>query len=158
MTTVILAMILYMIRIGLVGTAVGVLFIRTNLFCKMRNGQLMVLGIASTPMIVSLADYLLGLVFIGWSSWFYYLAPVVISVAWMLFHENYKVVALSAFSEIRQYVVKVIKKAGNWIFLDLIIALGFISLESFLLTMYLFLEGFCLLMLSLRYSRRTGSV
>lgn len=139
MTTIILAMILYMIRIGLVGTAVGLLFIRTKLFCKMRNGQLMVVGIASTPMIISLVDYLLGLVFIGWSSWFYYLVPVVISVVWMLFHENYKV-ALSAFSEIWQYAVKIIKKAGNWIFLDLIIALGAVSLELFLFNNLSFLK------------------
>ncbi|MBD5551434.1 MAG: hypothetical protein HDQ96_09690 [Lachnospiraceae bacterium] len=131
MTTILLAMILYMVRIGLVGTAIGVLFIRTALFCKMRNGQLMVLGIVSTPMIVSLADYLLGFVFIGWSSWFYYLVPVVISGVWMLFHHNYKV-ALSAFSEIGQYAVKVIKRAGNWILLDLVIASGFVFLESLL--------------------------
>lgn len=131
MITVILAMILYMVRIGLVGTAVGVLFMRTALFCKMRNGQIMAVGIASTPMIVSLADYLLGLVFIGWSSWLYYLVPVVVSVVWMLFHDNYKVV-LSAFSEIGLCVVKVIKKAGNWILLDLIVALGFVFLESLL--------------------------
>lgn len=131
MITVILAMILYMVRIGLVGTAVGVLFMRTALFCKMRNGQIMAVGIASTPMIVSLADYLLGFVFIGWSSWFYYLVPVVVSVVWMLFHDNYKVV-LSAFSEIGQYTRKVIKKAGDWIFLDFIIAMGVVSLESLL--------------------------
>lgn len=141
MVTKILAMILYILRIGLVGTAVGVLFIRTDLFRRRRNAQSMVLGIASTPMIVSLADYLLGFVFIGWSSWFYYLAPVVISVVWMLFHENYKV-ALSAFSEIGQYAVKVIKKAGNWIFLDLIIALGGCFLESLLYSKSCSFRGF----------------
>lgn len=131
MITVILAMILYMVRIGLVGTAVGVLFMRTALFCRMRNGQIMAVGIASTPMILSLADYLLGFVFIGWSSWFYYLVPVVVSVVWMLFHDNYKVV-LSAFSEIGKYTRKVIKKAGDWIFLDFIIAMGVVSFESLL--------------------------
>lgn len=131
MITVILAMILYMVRMVLIGTAVGVFFIRKALFCKMRDSQLVALGIASTPMMVSLADYLLGFVFIGWSSWFYYFALVVVSVVWMLFHHNYKV-ALSVFSEIRQYVVKMIKKAGNWIFLDLIIAFGIVFLESLL--------------------------
>ena len=141
MITVILAMILYMVRFGLVGAAMGVLFIRTDLFCKMRKGQLMAIGIASTPMIVSLADYLLGFVFIGWSSWFYYFAPVLLSVVWMLFHGNYKV-ALSAFSEIWQYAVKVIKKVGKWIFLDLIIALVVVSLESLLYNHFYSFRGF----------------
>lgn len=141
MTTVVLAMLLYIVRMGFIGTAVGVLFIRTDLFCRMRNGQLMVLGIASTPMIVSLADYLLGFAFIGWSSWFYYLAPAMISVVWMLFHHNYKV-ALSAFSEIGQYAVKTIKKAGNWILLDLIIALGGVFLESLLYSNSCSFRGF----------------
>ena len=131
MMIVILAMILYMVRVGLVGTAAGVLFIRTGLFCRMKNGQIIVLGIASTPMLISLADYLLGLVFIGWSSWFYYLVPVVLSVIWMLFSGNYRV-APSAFSDIWRYALELIKKAGNWIVFDLIIVCGFLFFESFL--------------------------
>lgn len=131
MISVILAMLLYMVRIGLVGIAVGILFIRTDLFGRMKNDQIIVLGIASTPMIVSLVDYLLGLVFIGWTSWFYYLVPVAISMVCILFHNNYKIV-LSAFSEIGQYIKQIIKKIGNWIFLDLTIACGFVFLESLL--------------------------
>lgn len=131
MRIVILAMFLYMFRMGLVGIAVGVLFIRTGLFCRMRNGQIMALGIASTPMAVSLADYLLGLVFIGWPSWFYYLVPIAASAVWLLFHGNYKT-GLSAFSGIGRYAVKVIKKVGNWILLDLAMALGLVFLMSLL--------------------------
>lgn len=131
MIPTILAMNLYMMRMMFVGIAIGIFFIRLRLFNKMSKSQIIVLGVTTTPLTVSLTDYLLGLVFIGWSNWFYYLIPFILSVVWLLSFNNYKI-AFSVFVEIWEYIKGLIKRAGNWIFLDLILICGTVFLEVLL--------------------------
>ena len=62
----IIAICLYLVRIIIVGVAVGVFFIKQDLFGKMSNVATMAIGIASAPMFVSFIVYLLGLFLIEW--------------------------------------------------------------------------------------------
>lgn len=123
MTITIATMLLYMIRMILVGAAVGTLYIKLNLFSRMKAGQIMLAGLASTPMIVSLADYILGLVFIGWRSWFYYIVPFTAAALWLAWNSNVKT-TLSAVLDIYGYARGIVKSAGKWIYLDIVLSLG----------------------------------
>ena len=75
-------LLLVLLRFLILGLAVGTVFIRRKLFGKLSDGQSLLIGVASTPLLVSLLDYLFGLVFIGWPSAFYYLVPMLQDGYW----------------------------------------------------------------------------
>lgn len=116
-----LLIILYSIRMLVLGIALGTSFIRLNLFRKMSNGQTMVIGIVSTPMFMSLIDYLLGLIFIGGGSAFYFFAPIVLSGLFMGVKKNY-VTAINACKKIYVYCVDYLRDLGNGLIWDIFFA------------------------------------
>ena len=124
-----LSMVLYLIRIIILGLAIGTAFIRLKLFNKLTDGQTLLLGIASTPMFVSLIDYLLGLIFIGWGSWFYFLIPTIFSLVFLFLKRNYQI-TLDACVVIGAYLVSYIKSMREWIVLDSIVAVGIMMFYS----------------------------
>lgn len=115
----IFAFIIYWIRLLAVGTAIGVLFIQCSLFEKMGNQQKLGIGISLSAYVVALIDYLLGFVFVGWSSWLYFAFAPMLSILFLICWGNWKI-AVSTCSEIAEYLVKVCKDLGQWLVLDLI--------------------------------------
>lgn len=60
----IIAICLYLVRIALIGVAIGILYIRCGLFNKLGKTFIMMIGIASSPMFLSFVLYIMGF-FIG---------------------------------------------------------------------------------------------
>lgn len=146
---------LYLIRIVIIGVAVGVLYIRCNLFSKMSRTTIMMIGIASSPMFLSFFIYLLGLFFVGWPSWFYYVVPMIAAIVWLICFKNY-ILIISVAKEAGDYFNDQVKNLGNGLFLDvtgatgivLFYALGFSTNDTFkesALAIYrsLNLAGYC---------------
>lgn len=110
-------MVLYLTRSLLIGIAVGVLFIRCRLFRKMSKPQIFMINIAGTPMFISFLDYLLGLIFVGWSSIFFCLAPAVAALIWLLCMKNYRLAIEAARDGFRYWKAEV-NVLGKWLLLD----------------------------------------
>lgn len=125
MSVVIVTIILYILRMLVVGTATGMCFIKLNLFPKMKDEQIMFVGVASTPMFVGLMDYLAGLVFIGWPIWIYYVIPFALSAGYLAYKHNYRALLFVA-GNIWQYLKNTVKNVGEWIYLDILLALGIV--------------------------------
>ena len=119
---VVVSMLLYLIRILTIGAALGVLFIRCGLFKRMNEGQTILIGVGVTPMFVSLVVYLLGLVFIGWPSWFYVIVPFILAIIFLVVKKNYGV-AINAIRSVFVYCIDFAKSLGAWLLLD-----GFLAL------------------------------
>lgn len=127
----IIAMGMYLIRAMIIGVAVGVLYIRCGLFSKMGRTSVMLIGIASSPMFLSFLVYLLGLFFIGWQSWFYYVTLLAIAFFWIIYSKNYLLV-LSVIREGCDSLINQVKSLGEgYVFLDLIIATGIVLFNVF---------------------------
>lgn len=115
----IIAICLYLVRIIIVGVAVGVFFIKQDLFGKMSNVASMAIGIASAPMFVSFIVYLLGLFLIEWPCWFYYMVPLASAFGWVIYPKNYRLM-FTTMREAYQRSTSWIKSVGGWIFLDVV--------------------------------------
>ncbi|MBR2674867.1 MAG: hypothetical protein IKE52_05375 [Mogibacterium sp.] len=98
-----MAIALYFTRVVIIGLAIGVCFVRLRLFKKMSLNQTLLIGIASTPMLVSLFDYLLGFILVGAWSLLFYLLPIVFSIIIVAANKNYKLLA-KACSEAKKYI------------------------------------------------------
>lgn len=121
--TTLAAIILFSLRMIIIGAAVGALYLKFNLFCKMKPGHTILIGFASAPFFASLADYLLGFIFIGWNSIFYYIVPLIFALFYLLWKRNYKTVVLSI-SDILERGKDVAHSAGKWIYFDLALAVA----------------------------------
>lgn len=119
--SVINSIIIFGLRVAIIGCALTILFIRLELFEKMNNEQIMAVGMASTPMFISLFDFLLGLVFIGWPSWFYYILPVGASILLLSWNKNYRIIIESIISMFG-YLEKIVMKVEKWIYFDLFLS------------------------------------
>lgn len=119
----ILTMILYFVRMLVLGLATGTIFLKLGLFKKLTDGQTMIIGVASAPMVVSLADYLLGLIFIGWGSWFYSLMPILLAMIYIFMKRNY-LTTIEACKSICRYCIDYVRKIGFWFICDMFIAIG----------------------------------
>ena len=82
------AMLFFLFRVILIGLAVAKVFINLGLFKKMTNEETVLIGISSTPMFVSLFDYIMGLIFVGGSSWIFVGVPIIISIV-ILFYKDF---------------------------------------------------------------------
>lgn len=121
----IMAICLYLIRVVIIGVAVGVFYIKCNLFGKMSRITIMMIGIASSPMFLSFFIYLLGLFFVGWSSWFYYVVPLIVAIVWIGCFKNY-ILILSVIKEAGAYLTDQVKNLGSGLFLNAIGATGIV--------------------------------
>lgn len=105
------------------GLATGVLFQRCALFPKMKDWQVVLIGIASSPMVAACVEYLLGLVFVGWSSLFFYAMPLLVAAVWLAYGRNYQL--LSAFvAKVVNDVRKRMALRKTWIVIDFSVSLG----------------------------------
>ena len=125
----ILTMILYFMRMLILGLAIGTIFIKLSLFKKLTDGQTMIIGVASAPMVVSLEDYLLGLVFIGWDSWFYSFMPIFWAMIYIFIEKNY-LITIEACRSILRYCIGYVRKIGFCFIFDAFIATGVTLLFS----------------------------
>ena len=141
MLSVFLGFILFAIRTIAIGIALGILFIKLRLFSKMSNGQVMIIGLASTPMFISLANYLLGLIFIGWSNYFFYLVPLVGSIVWIVLFRNY-IILISAVKDIYAYFMRIISNIRKWFLLDLLLSLCIIFIATLFYNNPKFVENY----------------
>lgn len=110
----------YFVWILLLGTATGVLYLRWNLFGKMSPSATMLVGLASTPVVVCLPNYIMNVIRPGGSAWFFVLFPAATAAAWLLFGKNFRYAA-DAYKEMWLYVKNQIKDLGMWILLDILI-------------------------------------
>lgn len=120
-------MVLYLVRILTIGIAVGVLFIRCGLFRQLNAEQTLLLGIGASPLFASLANFLLGLVFLGWPSWFYVSVPFLFACVWLAARRNYALV-LNSVRRAYQYCANYCKSLGRWVLLDVLLASGLVSI------------------------------
>ncbi len=118
---------LYQSRILLLGVASATILKRNNMFAKMSAGQTMIVGIASGPLFISLSNFLLGLVFVGWGSWFYFIIPIILSIVTILVDHNY-IIAKKAISEWYQFIRVHILSVRRWLVIDILISLIFVFL------------------------------
>ena len=66
-----ISFLLYIFRSMLIGLTAGTIYIEYRVFKKMSAPTCIAVGLASTPMYISLLNYLLGLIFVGWPSLFF---------------------------------------------------------------------------------------
>lgn len=123
-------MLLSLFRLLLLGLAAGTVFIRRRLFGKLSEGQSLLIGVAATPLLVSLLDYLLGLVFVGWPSVFYFLAPMLLSAAYLSVGKRF-LTAWRAVKAIAARIRAVAGETGAWLLFDGVLALGIVLYYSF---------------------------
>lgn len=116
-----LAMSFYFVRALIIGIAVGVMFIRCNLFSRMNNLRVMYVGICASPLFVSLFDYLLGLVPVGWNSRVFVMIPLVLSCVWIVFFGNYKIVC-EVLKDFIGIVKQVYDSLGKWFTFDVFVS------------------------------------
>ena len=124
-------MLIFLVRILVLGLAVGTVFIRLHLFKSLTDGQSMLIGIAATPMFVSLTDYLLGLIFAGWPSWYYFLIPLAMALLFFLIKKHY-VTMIAACRSIWAAIGVYRKSIGVWAIFDCVAATGAIFCCSML--------------------------
>lgn len=126
----IIAICLYLVRIMVIGIAIGVFYIRYSLFDKMNKTAVMAVGIASSPMFLSFMVYFLGLFFVGWPSWFYYVIPLAIAIVWV-FNPKNCILILTVIKESYDSLISQIKSLGRWFLFDVIIAAGIVLFNAF---------------------------
>ena len=129
MITTIVAIVLFTLKSLIIGGAIGTVFVKLRLFPLLKDEHTYLIGLASVPMFLSLADYLLGLIFVGWSSFFYIFVPAIISIMILCVPNNFKLL----FS-LQKKLVSGIKyrlfMLRKWLFLDLYFALTVIFLYT----------------------------
>lgn len=86
----------FAIRIIIIGIAIGILLERFTVFTKLSTNANLLVGIASTPMIVSFIEYVLGLVFVGWWKEFFVLVPLVIAIGLCMFSASRTMISKAA--------------------------------------------------------------
>ncbi|RKM57866.1 hypothetical protein D6855_12510 [Butyrivibrio sp. CB08] len=119
-------LLLYFIRICLIGITLGTAFIKLKLFHNNSDVQVMAIGMASTPLFISFFDYALGLVFIGWPSAFFFLVPILVALVFLLLKKNYLITA-DVCSVIRGEIVNSFKHLRRWILFDAVIIVSVVS-------------------------------
>ncbi len=133
-----LAIFLYLVRMVAIGVATGTVFCRYGLFPEVGRGQVVLLGLCVSPMVVSMMNYLLGLVFIGWPSWFFYAVPLITAFAWLMQGEN-RVLLQSVCKKTLDELRKECVLLGKWGIIDFALALGFVGfLASIYYLTYIF--------------------
>ena len=81
--------ILQLFRYILVSTAVGVLFLNVRIFQRMLPIQRFLFGFCLSPLYISLSTFLIALVWVGVPRFVLFLAPVVLSTAYLLWNRNF---------------------------------------------------------------------
>lgn len=122
-----LAIVLYLIRMLAIGIATGIAFIKLGLFPKMKNWEVLTIGVCVSPMFASLMNYLLGLVFIGWSSVFFYTIPLTLAVIWIVYEKNYEL-PISILKEGKLYVKEYMDSLGKWLVVDIVLIMAGLTL------------------------------
>lgn len=120
----ILSFLLLLLRMLLVGAAAGVLFLRLGLFLRMKPSRVFLVGFGAAPFFLSLMDYLLGFVFVGWPSWFYLLVPALVSALFLCLRGS-RARLSESLGALREGLGGVVKRSGKWFpFLAAIAALA----------------------------------
>ena len=122
----IIFLIFSLIRFVVFGIATGMVFIRLNLFGKMIQIEVLLIGLCSTPMFLSLFDYILGFVFVGCSSWIFFFVPIVFSAAVLSVKKNY-ICLVDIFKKAYKYCFAAVKESGKWVLFDILTALAIIA-------------------------------
>jgi hypothetical protein len=126
----IIAICLYLVRIALIGVAIGILYIRCGLFNKLGKTFIMMIGIASSPMFLSFVLYIMGFFIGGGQDWIYYAIPLIISIIWIIYPKN-RMLMIAVIRESHSGLKDQIKRLGSWFFLDVIIATSVILYNAF---------------------------
>lgn len=157
MCSFVVYLILCVSRLCIVGIAVGILFVKKNVFRTFSIAEVMLLGIASSPFFIASIVYLLGLVFVGWSTLFFYFTPLAIALFWIFYSGNYKI-AIKATCDIYNFLKQQIRSVKKLVFLDVATVIGIGTIFNFLVRYAQLCQGawtdasshkqFCLLVLS----------
>lgn len=137
-----ISFLLYIFRSMLIGLTAGTIYIEYRVFKKMSAPTCIAVGLASTPMYISLLNYLLGLIFVGWPSLFFYFVPIVLCLAYLLFHNHWQK-TIAALRQGLLWIQNRLQLCGRWLILDIFLAGVIVFVFSLLFkfqeqTLYLF--------------------
>lgn len=86
-----LSLFLYVVRFVLVGTSLGIACIKIEGLKHAKQRDRFLIGIASTPLFLSLSTYICALLWVGIPRYILFIFPVAISALYLIKNQNYKV-------------------------------------------------------------------
>ncbi|RKM57865.1 hypothetical protein D6855_12505 [Butyrivibrio sp. CB08] len=113
-----LSLVAYLLRIILLGSALGMMMTKYKLFKQLECFHTFLIGMAATPMFISTICFLLGMVFIGGASQFFFFVPIVISLFLIAINKNYLII-LSNYKRIFEIFREFVSSSGKGIIWDL---------------------------------------